>query len=191
MALVHSLQGTPYTHSFGPGGTDCSGLVSAIANVATGRPAFASRMNTRTEVGWLESLGFVPGTAPGALNIGMNGGHTAATIGDTPVASGERGGVAIGGGGAFQKQFGMHFYLPEGAVMVAHKEFVPARVEVVPPPDAPMITVPVPDAPAPLPPPPDDPVIAPPPPDAAAPPMGPVPDGPPPPDAPGGGNPID
>ena len=57
--------------------------------------------------------GFKYGTAPGALVIGWNGGHTAVTLPDgTPVSSGEGGGVRIGGGGAYQPQFSHHMYLP-------------------------------------------------------------------------------
>lgn len=132
-ALINSMSGTPYTHSFGPGGTDCSGLASAVANVATGRPAFVSRMNTRTEEGWLLSHGFVYGSAPNSLVIGWNGGHTAVTLPDgTSVSSGERGGVRVGGGGAWEPQFGMHMYLPSSQLVSAHKEYVPAQQENVP-----------------------------------------------------------
>src|SRR3954462_1762701 len=53
------------------------------------------------------------GSEPGALNVGWNGGHTAATLPDgTPVSSGEGGGVRVGGGGAFQRQFSHHMSLP-------------------------------------------------------------------------------
>ena len=56
---------------------------------------------------WLSSRGFAPGSAPGALVIGWNSGHTAVTLPDgTAVSSGESGGgVRVGGGGAHQPQF--------------------------------------------------------------------------------------
>ncbi len=57
--------------------------------------------------------GFQYGTAPNALVIGWNGGHTAVTLPDgTPVSSGERGGVHIGGAGAYQAGFTHHMFLP-------------------------------------------------------------------------------
>jgi hypothetical protein len=74
------------------------------------------------------------------LVIGWNGGHTAVTLPDgTPVASGERGGVHIGGAGAYQRGFTHHMFLP---MPPDGEGFLP------PPPDAPP---PPPDAPAPPP----------------------------------------
>jgi hypothetical protein len=78
------------------------------------------------------------------LVIGWNGGHTAVTLPDgTPVASGEGGGVRIGGGGAYQPQFTHHMYLP---VDPGASEDAP------PPPFGPVLVNAV--APAPEPPPP-------------------------------------
>lgn len=112
LAAIYQLNGTPYTHSFGPGGVDCSGLVSVVANVASGQDAFAHRFSTATESGELAARGFQPGTAPGALVVGWNDHHTALTLPDgTHVSSGEVGGVAFGGGGAYQPQFNNHAYL--------------------------------------------------------------------------------
>ncbi|WP_076059371.1 glycoside hydrolase [Mycobacterium sp. IS-1264] len=156
MSLINQVSGTPYIPGGdSPAGTDCSGLASWIANAASDRPVFGSRFNTGNEESALLARGFQYGTAPNALVIGWNGGHTAVTLPDgTPVSSGERGGVHIGGAGAYQAGFTHHMFLPM-------------------PPDAEMLAPPPPDAP---PPPPD----APPPP-ADAPPL---PDAPPPPDAP-------
>ena len=113
MGLVQQMSGTPYSHGYSPAGTDCSGLASLVSNVATDRPAFGNRFNTGNEESALLARGFQYGTAPGALVIGWNGGHTAVTLPDgTPVASGEGGGVRIGGGGAYQPQFTHHMYLP-------------------------------------------------------------------------------
>ncbi len=113
MTLVQQMSGTPYSHGYSPAGTDCSGLASLVSNVATDRPAFAERFNTGNEESALLARGFKYGTAPGALVIGWNGGHTAVTLPDgTPVSSGEGGGVRIGGGGAYQSQFTRHMYLP-------------------------------------------------------------------------------
>jgi hypothetical protein len=47
------------------------------------------------------------------LVIGWNDHHTAVTLADgTSVSSGERGGVKVGGGGAYQAQFTHHMFLP-------------------------------------------------------------------------------
>jgi hypothetical protein len=114
LALVNQVSGTPYISGGDTArGTDCSGLVSWVANAATGRPVYGDRFNTGNEEAALRARGFLPGTAPGALNVGWNGGHTAATLPDgTPVSSGEGGGVRVGGGGAFQRQFTHHMHLP-------------------------------------------------------------------------------
>jgi hypothetical protein len=141
MAVVQQMSGTPYSHGYSPAGTDCSGLASLVSNIATDRPAFAERFNTGNEESALLARGFQYGTAPGALVIGWNGGHTAVTLPDgTPVSSGEGGGVRIGGGGAYQPQFTHHMFLP----------IDPGAPQDVPPPPAPVLV----DVVAPEPPPP-------------------------------------
>ena len=138
MSLINQVSGTPYiSGGDNPAGTDCSGLVSWVANAASDRPIFGNRFNTGNEEAALLARGFQYGTAPNALVIGWNGGHTAATLPDgTPVASGERGGVHIGGAGAYQAGFTHHMFLP-----------MPPDAP-PPPPDAPP---PPPDAPPPPP----------------------------------------
>jgi hypothetical protein len=113
-APVPPPPGPPYVSGGdSPAGTDCSGLASWLANVASGRTAFGDRFHTGDEESALLARGFQYGTAPGALVIGWNNRHTAVTLADgTPVASGERGGVRVGGGGAYQAQFTHHMYLP-------------------------------------------------------------------------------
>ncbi len=169
MTLLQQMSGTPYiTGGNSPAGTDCSGLASLVSNVATDRPAFSGRFNTGNEESALLARGFKYGTAPGALVIGWNGGHTAVTLPDgTPVSSGEGGGgVRIGGGGAFQPQFSHHMYLPVDGDAPPPADPAPVLVDAVapmpPPPDAP----PAPDAPPP-PPAPDAPPPPPPAPEAA------------------------
>lgn len=104
---------------------DCSGLVSAVVNVATGRPPFQSRMSTVTEGSWLESLGFKPGRGgAGDLRVGWwdkgggANGHTAGTLPDgTNFESNGSEGVVIGGKtGADDKQFTQHAYLPMDSI---------------------------------------------------------------------------
>jgi hypothetical protein len=117
LTLINQVSGTPYvTGGDTPAGTDCSGLASWVANAATDRPVFGSRFNTGDEEAALLQRGFQYGSAPDALVIGWNGGHTAVTLPDgTPVSSGERGGVHIGGAGAYQRGFTHHMFLPMSA----------------------------------------------------------------------------
>jgi hypothetical protein len=156
LTLVSSVSGTPYiSGGDSPRGTDCSGLVSWVTNAATGRPIYGDRFNTGNIERALLARGFQYGEEPGALNVGWNGGHTAATLPDgTPVSSGEGGGVRIGGGGAYQRQFSHHMFLP----MPADEPLAPDA------PDAPEAPVVLMAGEAPLaPPPPPDPFMAPPP----------------------------
>lgn len=174
MTLIQQMSGTPYSHGYSAAGTDCSGLASLVSNVATDRPAFAERFNTGNEESALLARGFKYGTAPGALVIGWNGGHTAVTLPDgTPVSSGEGGGVRVGGGGAYQSQFSHHMYLPvdeapqDAPAPVLVNVIAPAPLPDAPPADAPPPALDAPPADAP-PPPPPAPDAPPPPPDATA-----------------------
>jgi hypothetical protein len=164
MGVIQQMSGTPYSHGYSPAGTDCSGLASLVSNLATDRPAFGNRFNTGNEESALLARGFQYGTAPGALVIGWNGGHTAVTLPDgTPVASGEGGGVRIGGGGAYQPQFTHHMYLqvdPGASEDAPPPPFGPILVNAVAPaPEPPPPPAPGPDSVEPvqneLPPPPD------------------------------------
>ena len=158
MTLIQQMSGTPYiTGGNSPAGTDCSGLASLVSNVATDRPAFSGRFNTGDEESALLARGFKYGTAPGALVIGWNGRHTAVTLPDgTPVASGEGGGVRIGGGGAYQPQFSHHMYLSVDGDAPAEAP-APVLVTMIAPEPPP----PGPDAAEPAPPPPPAPDAAP------------------------------
>jgi hypothetical protein len=184
LTLVQQLSGTPYiSGGNSAAGTDCSGLVSFVTNAATGRPVYGDRFNTGNIESALKARGFQYGTKPGALNVGWNRGHTAATLPDgTPVSSGEGGGVKVGGGGAYQKQFSKHMYLELAPAAPAPEEQLPPGV-FPPPPGEPMppegVVVPV-GFDAPLPPPPGE---LPPPPGAELPPPPPGAPLPPPPGA--------
>jgi hypothetical protein len=160
MGLIEQMSGTPYiTGGNSAAGTDCSGLASLVSNVATDRPAFSGRFNTGNEESALLARGFHYGTAPGALVIGWNRGHTAVTLPDgTPVSSGEGGGVRIGGGGAYQPQFSHHMYLPvdgdapgDAPAPVLVNILAPAPASDAAPADAPPPPPPAPDAPPPPP----------------------------------------
>ena len=170
MTLINQVSGTPYISGGDtPAGTDCSGLASWVANTATGRPAFGDRFHTATEEAELLERGFQYGTAPNALVIGWNGGHTAVTLPDgTSVSSGEDGGVKVGGGGAYQPQFTKHMFLPMPSENPVVDMGLPPAPPFAPPPPPP-----APFADVALPPPPPAPfvdVAAPPPPEAGLPP---------------------
>lgn len=178
LTLVNSVSGTPYiSGGDSPRGTDCSGLVSWVANAASGRPIYGDRFNTGNIERALLARGFQYGSQPGALNVGWNGGHTAATLPDgTPVSSGEGGGIRVGGGGAFQRQFSRHMFLPTAPEEVppapdglpaVGDSFLPPPPDMVPPPPAPDAPVVMMAQEAPLTPPPaPEPEMAPPPPPA-------------------------
>jgi hypothetical protein len=154
LTLVNQVSGTPYrTGGDSPSGTDCSGLASWVANAATGRPVYGDRFHTGNEEQALAARGFRPGTAPGALVIGWNSGHTAVTLPDgTPVSAGEGGGVKVGGGGAYQPQFTRHMYLPVAQDEQSDDPLAP------PPPSDPFAPPPA-DPPAPAPGPADIPAL--------------------------------
>lgn len=174
MALVQQVSGTPYiTGGDSPAGTDCSGLASWVSNMATGRPVYGDRFNTGNQERALLARGFKYGTQPGALVIGWNSGHTAVTLPDgTPVSSGEGGhGVRVGGGGAYQRQFNHHMYLPVApeAPQDAPAD-APLPFDAPPPPPAPIEQMAAPAPIDPFAPPPVDPMAAPAPMDPFAPP---------------------
>lgn len=171
LTLVNQVSGTPYiVGGDSPAGTDCSGLVSWVANAATDRPIYGNRFHTGNIESALLARGFQYGSAPDALVVGWNGSHAAVTLPDgTPVSSGEGGGVKVGGGGAHQGQFNNHMFLPMPANVppAADPQLLPlpapAPPEHLPPapldpaPPAPPAGVPAPAppgaAPAPAPPP--------------------------------------
>ncbi|MCV7064441.1 NlpC/P60 family protein [Mycolicibacterium vaccae] len=167
LTLVNQVSGTPYVSGGdSPAGTDCSGLVSWVTNAATGRPVYGDRFHTGNIESALLARGFQYGSQPGALVVGWNRGHTAVTLPDgTPVSSGEGGrGVKVGGGGAYQKQFTKHMFLPMPADVppAADPSLLPPMA---PPPPPPPPMGPPPPPPGELPPPPGfDPLLPPPPP---------------------------
>ncbi|MCV7192885.1 peptidoglycan endopeptidase [Mycolicibacterium brumae] len=158
LTLVNQVSGTPYVPGGdSPAGTDCSGLASWVSNAASGRPVYGDRFHTGNQEAALLARGFRYGTAPNALVIGWNGGHTAVTLPDgTPVSSGEGGGVKIGGAGAYQSGFTKHMYLPMEEIPAAPVELPPGAP--LPPPPAEPVIIPVADIQpgAPVPPPPGE-----------------------------------
>jgi hypothetical protein len=160
-----------------------------VTNAATGRPVYGDRFNTGNIEGALKARGFQYGSKPGALVVGWNRGHAAVTLPDgTPVASGEGGGVKVGGGGAHQRQFSRHMYLELPQEAPPPPEALPPGVPPPPPGALPPPPGALPPPPGALPPPPG---VPPPPPEGAVIPMAlevpppPAPGAPLPPPAPG------
>lgn len=95
---------------------DCSSAVEDLVNLMQGNSTAGRSMSTGNAPEWLAAHGFVPGSAPGAFNVGFNNEHMQATLpGGTPFnwgsnAAAARGGV--GGTGAFDPAFTQHYYLP-------------------------------------------------------------------------------
>jgi cell wall-associated NlpC family hydrolase len=170
LTLVNQVSGTPYVSGGdSPAGTDCSGLVSWVTNAATGRPVYGDRFHTGNIESALLARGFKYGAQPGALVVGWNRGHTAATLPDgTPVSSGEGGGVKVGGAGAYQEQFTNHMFLPMPPEQPIAPDAAPGTVVLMagqaPPPPDPFAPPPPPADPFAPPPPAPDPLMAPPPP---------------------------
>lgn len=136
---VASLVGTPYKMGgFGPGGIDCSGLVSGVVNTYLGLPTFDSRMATPSEGAWLRARGAKPGRGgfgdltvlwwDGGTGGGVNG-HTMAVLpnGDTIEAGGSHGNVAMGAATTSpndgQWQNAMHF--PQEVLLAAKNPQLP------------------------------------------------------------------
>lgn len=120
LQYAQSIAGSGYQlGGVGQGGVwDCSGLISDIYAIITGKPYQGSERYFTTTSNF-PALGFVPGFDPNsALNIGVNQQHIAGTLGGIPIESGGPGGggVTFGQGqGALQAQFGSNqFHLPIG-----------------------------------------------------------------------------
>lgn len=98
---------------------DCSGAVSDLVEFLTkGRTSPERLFSTTNEAAVLQGLGAVPGLVPGSLQIGLNSGHTAATLpnGVNFESGGSGGGVVYGGPvGAGDRQFTQTFSLPTDA----------------------------------------------------------------------------
>lgn len=97
---------------------DCSSAVEDLVNIMDGRPTGGRSMSTGNAAEWLTAHGFLPGSMPGAFNVGFNAGHMQATLpGGTPFNWGSDASAAaggIGGSGAFDPSLTSHFYRPVG-----------------------------------------------------------------------------
>ena len=59
---------------------DCSSAVEDLVNLLDGMPTSGASMSTGNAAEWLAARGFMPGSMPGAFNVGFNGGHMQATL---------------------------------------------------------------------------------------------------------------
>lgn len=103
-AFVKAQAGKPYIWaSAGPGGYDCSGIVSAVYNVLKGKNPYSHTFSTGSMPGpWFDTskkLGpLVAGWShPGQRPAGASVGHTAGMIGGLPFESTGSVGVRVGG----------------------------------------------------------------------------------------------
>jgi TP901 family phage tail tape measure protein len=102
--FIHAQNGKPYVWaSAGPGGYDCSGIVSAAYNILKGRNPYSHTFSTESAgsyftngkrngpliAGWSH-----PGQAPASASVG----HMAGQIGSLPFESRGSRGVIVGGG---------------------------------------------------------------------------------------------
>lgn len=121
LAWARTQRGKPYRWAgVGPGGYDCSGFMSAIANVVQGRRIHARRFSTGQAGG--RTVGGFTRNKSSAFRIGIvrgNPGHTAGTINGVNVESSGGVGVRVGGGarGANSGMFTMRYGLARGGTV--------------------------------------------------------------------------
>lgn len=148
-AFARSQNGKPYGWgNSGPGSYDCSGFLSAIANVLSGKSNPYSRIFATGMTRPGKGFGpFAPGMGPGAgFNIGVvrgSPGHAAGTLGGMNVEASGGKGVSIGGNargatnGLFSDRYhftggggggggGLMGFLRDGLVSIVEKLLKPA-----------------------------------------------------------------
>lgn|GEM_PF-2661527 len=117
--FARAQDGKPYIWGgVGPAGFDCSGYMSAIANVLTGASSPYKRIFSTGMVQNGGAFGpFVPGLG-GKFEIGVSSGHTAGTLLGTNVEStGNHVRYGKDAHGATDKQFRLHFHIPDDRIV--------------------------------------------------------------------------
>jgi len=124
VSFAQAQDGKPYIWGgVGPAGYDCSGYMSAIANVLTGKPPHNRLFSTAMVQNGAAFGPFEPGLG-GKFQIGVSSGHTAGTLLGTNVEStGDH--VRYGGDahGATDKQFRLHFHVPDDKIVEGAAEW--------------------------------------------------------------------
>jgi TP901 family phage tail tape measure protein len=136
LKFARGMDSTPYLMGgFGPGGIDCSGFMSAIANVYNGKPAFGSRAGATSNFPWpgwkagVDTSGFTVGSISNYGGTGV--GHMAGTLGGVNVESRGGQGVVIGPSARGYNDSGFNeiYHLAQGAIVRAnHGRGVLARI---------------------------------------------------------------
>jgi TP901 family phage tail tape measure protein len=116
--FAKAQDGKPYIWGgVGPAGYDCSGYMSAIANVLTGKETHRRLFATGMVQNGRAFGPFLPGLG-GKFQIGVSNGHTAGTLLGTNVEStGDHVRYGKDAKGATDKQFHLHFHVPDDKVV--------------------------------------------------------------------------
>jgi TP901 family phage tail tape measure protein len=116
--FAKAQDGKPYIWGgVGPAGYDCSGYMSAIANVLTGKSPHNRLFSTGMVQNGKAFGPFVPGLG-GKFQIGVSNGHTAGTLMGTNVEStGNHVRYGKDAHGATDKQFNLRFHVPDDKVV--------------------------------------------------------------------------
>lgn len=124
--FAQGQSGKPYGFgSVGPDMYDCSGFMSDIFAILTGRPYTGSERYFSTESNF-PSLGFQQGFMPGAFNIGVRhggpgGGHMAGTLPNGVNVESSSGGVKYGQGAAGALNFPEQWHLVTEDMAKGHR----------------------------------------------------------------------
>jgi tape measure domain-containing protein len=93
---------------------DCTSAIEDLINIIDGVSTAGRTMSTANAAEFLQSRGFMPGTAPGAFNVGFNANHMQATLpGGTNFNYGSNAAAArrgIGGTGAFDPALTQRYF---------------------------------------------------------------------------------
>ncbi len=130
VSFAQAQDGKPYIWGgVGPAGYDCSGYMSAIANVLTGKPPHNRLFSTGMVQNGAAFGPFEPGLG-GKFQIGVSNGHTAGTLLGTNVEStGDHVRYGKDAHGATDKQFRLHFHVPDDKIVDGAAEWTGGAVD--------------------------------------------------------------